>query len=112
MSSEVKWSDLKEIGVDPKSTTVKDTILRYSRMFLTYREAEILYGLEHWVLRRLAEESSALYRIEGKNATTLINRVVFDEYLEQFREPPKSRKNAPHPDNQYNRAKETGNGDV
>jgi len=110
MAEEVSWSDLEKLGVDP-GVTARNAILRYSKLYLSYREAEILYGLEHRVIRRLAEESGALYRIEGKDATTLINRAIFDDYLEQFRQPPKVRKDAPHPENRYVQAKETDDGD-
>ena len=40
--------------------------------------------MSHKMLLEHASKAGAIYRMEG---TVLINRDIFDEYLEQFREP-------------------------
>ena len=57
----------------------KARILR--RKYLKYKDAEIVYSLTHRKLLEMADEAGAIYRIDG---TVLINRDIFDEYLEQF----------------------------
>lgn len=52
--------------------------------FLRYREAEVVYSIQHKKLIELADDAGALYRIDGY---VLINRAIFDEYLEQFHQP-------------------------
>lgn len=54
------------------------------RQFLRYKEAEVVYSIQHKKLMELANEAGAIYRID---ATVLINREIFDAYLEKFREP-------------------------
>lgn len=74
----------------------------YRKRFLTYREAELMYSLEHREVRKLAEEAGAIYRLgDGQGATTLVNREIFDAYLEKFRQPPKTRSQASRPKNRY-----------
>ena len=51
------------------------------RQFLKYKDAEIVYSLTHRKLLEMADEAGAIYRIDG---TVLINRDIFDDYLEQF----------------------------
>ena len=46
--------------------------------------AEIVYSITHKKLLELAGKAGAIYRMDG---TVLINRDIFDEYLEQFHEP-------------------------
>ena len=58
--------------------------LLFSRQFLRYKDAEIVYSLQHKKLLELASEAGAIYRMDG---TVLINRDIFDEYLERFHEP-------------------------
>lgn len=55
------------------------------RQFLRYKEAEIVYSLTHRKLLEMADEAGAIYRIDGY---VLINRDIFDEYLEQFHQKP------------------------
>ncbi len=55
------------------------------RQFLKYKDAEIVYSLTHRKLLEMADEAGAIYRIDG---TVLINREIFDEYLEQFHQKP------------------------
>ena len=40
--------------------------------------------MQHKKLLELASEAGAIYRMDG---TVLINRDIFDEYLERFHEP-------------------------
>lgn len=54
------------------------------KQFLRYREAEIVYSLEHKKILEMADQCGAIYRRDG---TVLINRDIFDEYLEQFHQP-------------------------
>lgn len=58
---------------------------RLRRQFLRYKEAEIVYSLTHRKLLEMADEAGAIYRIDGY---VLINRDIFDEYLEQFHQKP------------------------
>ena len=53
------------------------------RLFLRYKEAEVVYSIQHKKLLELAGKAGAIYRIDG---TVLINRDIFEEYLEQFHE--------------------------
>ena len=55
------------------------------RQFLKYKDAEIVYSLTHRKLLEMADEAGAIYRIDG---TVLINRDIFDDYLEQFHQAP------------------------
>lgn len=55
------------------------------RQFLRYKEAEIVYSLTHRKLLEMADEAGAIYRIDGY---VLINRDIFDQYLEQFHQKP------------------------
>lgn len=63
---------------------VRASAKRLRRQFLRYKDAEIVYSIQHKKLLELAGKAGAIYRIDG---TVLINRDVFDAYLEQFREP-------------------------
>lgn len=67
-----------------KQKEVKDSFRKLQRQYLRYKEAEIVYSIQHKKLLEMAGKAGALYRIDG---TVLINREIFDEYLEQFREP-------------------------
>lgn len=50
---------------------------------MTWRECEIVYSLQHRKLLKLADEAGAIYRFDG---VVLINREIFEAYLEQFRQ--------------------------
>ena len=54
------------------------------RQFLRYQQAEIVYSLSHKKLLELASDAGAIYRFDS---TVLINREIFDAYLERFHEP-------------------------
>lgn len=67
-----------------KSNDVRENAKKLRRCFLRYKDAEIVYGIQHKKLLELAGKAGAIYRMEN---TVLINRDIFDAYLEQFREP-------------------------
>ena len=54
------------------------------RQYLRYKEAELVYSIQHKKLLELAGKAGALVRIDGY---VLIDRDIFEEYLEQFRKP-------------------------
>lgn len=65
--------------------TVKAEARKLRKQFLRYKEAEIVYSIQHKKLLELADKAGALYRIDGY---VLINREIFDAYLERFYMPP------------------------
>ena len=62
---------------------VREKAKKLRRQYLRYKEAELVYSIQHKKLLELAGKAGAIYRIDG---TVLINRDIFEEYLEQFRE--------------------------
>ena len=66
-----------------RRTEIKDTARELRRKYLRYKDAELVYSIQHKKLLELADRAGAIYRIDGY---VLINRDIFDEYLEQFRE--------------------------
>lgn len=67
-----------------KKNDVRESAKRLRRQFLRYKDAEIVYSISHRKLLELAGKAGAIYRMDG---TVLINRDIFDAYLEQFHEP-------------------------
>ena len=67
-----------------KRNDVRESAKRLRRLYLRYKDAEIVCSLSHKRLLELAGEAGAIYRMDG---TVLINRDVFDAYLERFHEP-------------------------
>lgn len=67
-----------------KKNDVRESAKRLRRKFLRYKDAEIVYSIQHKKLLEMASKAGAIYRIDG---TVLINRDIFDQYLEQFHEP-------------------------
>ena len=67
-----------------KRNDVRERAKRLRRQFLRYKDAEIVYSIHHKKLLEMANKAGAIYRIDG---TVLINRDLFDHYLEQFHEP-------------------------
>jgi len=63
---------------------VPDQVRKLRRQFLRYQQAEIVYSLSHKKLLEMASEAGAIYRFDS---TVLINRDIFDAYLERFHEP-------------------------
>ena len=68
---------------EQKRSEVMETARRLRRKFLRYQQAEIVYSLSHKKLMELANAAGAIYRMDG---IVLINREIFDEYLERFHE--------------------------
>lgn len=67
-----------------KRNDVRESAKRLRRQYLRYKDAEIVYSIQHKKLLEMAGKAGAIYRIDG---TALINRDIFDQYLEQFHEP-------------------------
>lgn len=67
-----------------RRTAVKDSARELRRKNLRYKDAEIVYSMTHKKLLELADKAGAIYRIDGY---VLLDRDIFDEYLEQFHEP-------------------------
>ena len=63
---------------------VPEQLRKLRWQYLRYQQAEIIYSISHKKLFELASDAGALYRIDG---TVLINRDIFDTYLERFHEP-------------------------
>ena len=66
-----------------RRSEIKEENRRLRRLFLRYKEAEIVYSIQHKKLLELAGKAGAIYRIDG---TVLISRDIFENYLEQFHE--------------------------
>ena len=66
-----------------RRSEVKEENRKLRRLFLRYKEAEIVYSIQHKKLLELAGKAGAIYRIDG---TVLINRDIFEDYLEQYHE--------------------------
>ena len=66
-----------------RRSEIKEENRRLRRLFLRYKEAEIIYSMSHKKLLELAGKAGAIFRMDG---TVLIKRDIFDRYLEQFRE--------------------------
>ena len=62
---------------------VPEQLRKLRRQYLRYQQAEIIYSISHKKLFELASNAGAIYRIDG---TVLINRDIFDAYLERFHE--------------------------
>ena len=62
----------------------KVVIKRIRKEFLSYKEAEIVYSLQHKKLLEMADDCGALFR-DGN--VVRINRNIFDNYLENFHVP-------------------------
>ena len=67
-----------------KRNDVRESAKRLRRQYLRYKDAEIVYSIQHKKLLEMASKAGAIYRIDG---TVLINRDIFDQHLEQFHEP-------------------------
>ncbi len=57
---------------------------RLRRKYLRYKEAELVYSIQHKKLIELADKAGAIYSFDGY---VLINRDIFEQYLEQFHQP-------------------------
>lgn len=63
---------------------VSDQLRKLRREYIRYQQAELIYSLSHKKLLELASDAGAIFRIDS---TVLINREIFDAYLERFHEP-------------------------
>ena len=61
-----------------RRSEIKEENRRLRRLFLRYKEAELVYSIQHKKLLELAGKAGAIYRIDG---TVLINREIFEDYL-------------------------------
>ena len=77
---------------------VREEVKKLRKKFLRYQEAEVVYSISHRKLIELADRTGALYRMEG---TVLINRNIFDAYLENYK-----RDDRPDPDADYQEGEE------
>ena len=58
------------------------------REYVRYQQAELIYSLSHKKLLELASDVGAIDRVDS---TVLINRDIFDAYLERVHEPATSK---------------------
>ena len=72
--------EYRDIG---RSREVREEVKKLRKKFLRYQEAEVVYSISHRKLIELSDRAGALYRIDG---TVLINRDIFDAFLENFHE--------------------------
>lgn len=72
-----------------RRTTPKETARELRRKYLRYKDAEIVYSMTHKKLLELAERAGAIYRIDGY---VLLDKDIFDEFLEHFHVPAKEKK--------------------
>ena len=68
-----------------RRTMPKEAARELRRKYLRYKDAEIVYSMTHKKLLELASKAGAIYRIDGY---VLLDRDIFDQYLEQFHEAP------------------------
>ncbi len=71
-----------------RRTAIREEARLFRRKFLTYDQASVIYSMSHRKLRDIAEAAGAVYRLNDINV--LINRDIFDDYLEGFRQPAKT----------------------
>lgn len=55
------------------------------KKFVRYKEGADLYSMGLHTFQQLSKEAGAVYKIRG---IALVNTEVFDDFLENFREPP------------------------
>ena len=60
---------------------VPEQLRKLRREYVRYQQAELIYSLSHKKLLELASDAGAIYRFDS---TVLINRDIFDAYLERF----------------------------
>lgn len=61
-----------------KRNDVRESAKRIRRQFLRYKDAEIIYSLQHKKILELASAAGAIYRMDG---TVLINRDIFEPVI-------------------------------
>ena len=67
---------------------VPEQLRKLRREYIRYQQAELIYSMSHKKILELASEAGAIYRFDS---TVLINREIFDAYLERFHEPATSK---------------------
>lgn len=67
---------------------VPEQLRKLRREYIRYQQAELIYSMSHKKILELANEAGAIYRFDS---TVLINREIFDAYLERFHEPATSK---------------------
>lgn len=70
-----------------RRTAIKEEARMFRRKFITYEQAEVIYSISHRKLRDIAEKAGAVYRIN--DVSVLINKEIFDGFMEQFKQPAK-----------------------
>lgn len=67
---------------------VPEQLRKLQREYIRYQQAELIYSMSHKKILELASDAGAIYRFDS---TVLINREIFDAYLERFHEPATSK---------------------
>ena len=67
---------------------VPEQLRKLRREYIRYQQAELIYSMSHKKILELARDAGAMYRFDS---TVLINREIFDAYLERFHEPATSK---------------------
>lgn len=67
---------------------VPEQLRKLRREYIRYQQAELIYSMSHKKILELASDAGAIYRFDS---TVLINREIFDAYLERFHEPATSK---------------------
>ena len=75
------WNDYDK-PIQKKEFRKKEIV---HKQYLRYEEAELIYGISHPLIRKIAEKAGAIYRVNA--VMTLIDRERFDEYFEKYRQP-------------------------
>lgn len=60
---------------------VPEQLRKLRREYIRYQQAELIYSMSHKKILELASDAGAIYRFDS---TVLINREIFDAYLERF----------------------------
>ena len=72
-----------------RRSEIREGARKLRRQYLRYKEAEIIYSMSHKKLLELADKAGAIYRVDG---FVLIEREIFERFLETFHQPPKMTK--------------------
>ena len=67
---------------------VPEQLRKLRREYIRYQQAELIYSMSHKKILELASDAGAIYRFDS---TVLINREIFDAYLERFHAPATSK---------------------
>ena len=67
---------------------VPEQLRKLRREYIRYQQAELIYSMSHKKILEHASDAGAIYRFDS---TVLINREIFDAYLERFHEPATSK---------------------